>query len=205
MQPPIKIFQLFLRNKWQPKYVSYMDMLSLKNLEDRILIQKSIEGNLTAFEVLVKRYQEMILRHTFRILKDGDSSEDATQETFIRVYKNLRKFDQKKEFKPWIYKIASNYCLDMIRANSKLTKLTWQMPDVKNDGGSFLDRFVKKEDIKKLIGSVKKLPKKYKIPLVDFYFMDKSYKAIAVKLDLPVNTVKTRIRRGKRKLEDDLT
>lgn len=162
--------------------------------DDRRLIKESLEGNLFSFEAIVKRYQNKIFSHALKITKNEDLAEDITQETFIKVFKNLRSFKLNKPFPPWIYKIATNLTYDIFRKEKKVIPLDWEVED---DHESVLDKIIKKEEIKKLKDVFKKLPQKYKQPLFGFYFKGLSYKALAQKLYLPLNTIRTRIKRGK--------
>jgi RNA polymerase sigma-70 factor (ECF subfamily) len=164
---------------------------------DTQLILAVLQGDLSSFETIVKRYQESIWRHTFRILKDPMASDDATQETFIRAFKHLKDFKQKKSLKPWLYKIATNFCLDYLRKNSRLNSLESQMPFLPSGEPPLIEKLIHKEAIARLREALNKLPAIYFEPLNGYYFADLSYQALAQNLDLPINTLKTRIRRGK--------
>ncbi len=173
----------------------------MQEKEDKELILETLKGKLSAYEGIVKKYQEMIYRHTYKILNNPDNAEDATQETFIRAYQNLSKFKLDKPLKPWLYKIATNLCYDTIRKNSRLTQLNW---DVETESPPILEELVLNEERANVTTSLRKLSKKYRIPIVDFYFNNLSYKAIAIKLKLPVNTVRTRLKRGKKLLKEEI-
>lgn len=165
------------------------------------LISKVLDGQLSSYEEIVKTYQNMIYVHTIKILHDHDQAEDATQETFVRAYKNLAKFDSNKPLKPWLYKIATNYCYDQIRKNSRVSTISWEIEDPKP---SSLEKVIEAEEKAQVIKAVNKLPKKYRLPLREYYFRNQSYKAIATKLNLGVNTIRTRLRRGKKLLKQEL-
>lgn len=165
-----------------------------KEDNDEELIKKSLNGNLSAFEILVRRYQNMILRYCKRILNNEFDAEDATQETFLKIFTNLNKFDDSKLFKPWAYRIAHNTCYDIFRKNAKVTNLNW---DVEYEAEPIIETLIKHDERQDLIGALKKLPEKYKTPLIEFYFKRLDYAEISQKLGLPMNTTRTRIRRGK--------
>lgn len=171
------------------------------NLDEQRIIKRVQAGELSAFENLVKKYQKAILYHSLRILKDIDKAKDATQEAFIRAYKNIRKFKIGKPFSPWIYKIATNICYDMIKKSSKIVRMEYDLADSRE---SFLDRLIHKEQISKLLFALKGLPNKYKEAIDGYYFKNLTYKDLAVEMQLPINTVKTHIRRGKMLLRREL-
>ncbi len=78
---------------------------------DEELIDQSISGNSTAFEQLIFRYDQAVLNIAARYTLSSDDAKDIYQETFIRVFKALPKFQRKSEFSTWIYRIATNVCL----------------------------------------------------------------------------------------------
>ena len=78
-------------------------------------IQKCQHGDSTAFEYILKQYQQMIFTLSFRILCNEADAKDATQDTFIKVWQNISTYSQKYKFSTWIYRIASNICFDKLR------------------------------------------------------------------------------------------
>ncbi len=178
-----------------------MDKTPLDSLEEGRLITDTLKGNLSSFEKIVLTYQDMIYRHSQKILKDHDKAEDATQITFIKIYENLKKYKKDLPLKPWIFRISTNVCYDMIRKDQKIVKLTW---DIRHEKESTLEKIIKKETYKGLWRAIEDLPQKYKIPITGFYFENLSYKTLSAKLQIPINTIKTRIRRGRKFLYKEL-
>jgi RNA polymerase sigma-70 factor (ECF subfamily) len=82
---------------------------------DRILVEDTLRGDEFAFAELVKRYQTAIWRTVRRRLSDHFASEDAVQEVFLRAYTSLHKFDTNRPFNHWLMRIATNYCIDVLR------------------------------------------------------------------------------------------
>jgi RNA polymerase sigma-70 factor (ECF subfamily) len=80
-------------------------------LTDEELIERSISGNSAAFEQLIFRYDQTVLNIAARYTHSSDDAKDIYQETFIRVFRSLSKFQRKSEFSTWIYRIATNVCL----------------------------------------------------------------------------------------------
>lgn len=83
--------------------------------KDGVLINKAVSGDLDAFQQIVQEHQTLVYRSAFRILADEEDARDATQECFIRVWKNLYTFDATKRFTTWLYKIIVNVCYDELR------------------------------------------------------------------------------------------
>ena len=90
-------------------------MVDNLDLDDKQLIQKFLNGSDEAFEELVGRYLKPIYNFLYQFTRDADSLDDLTQETFIKVWKNIRKFDQSKTFRVWIYSIAKNTAYDFLK------------------------------------------------------------------------------------------
>ena len=86
-------------------------------VEDKVrsLITKSKEGNVDAFELLVKEFQSFAFALAMRLLGDEEDSTDAVQDSFISVWKNIHRFRQDRKFTTWLYTIVTNRCLDRIR------------------------------------------------------------------------------------------
>ena len=82
---------------------------------DEKLIEGSSEGDNAAFEKLLKRYLKSVYNFIYRLASDREVAEDLTQETFVKVWKNLRRFDQTKSFKVWIFTIAKNTAYDFLK------------------------------------------------------------------------------------------
>ncbi len=84
-------------------------------MEDKDLISSYLAGNEKSFERLIDRYTKPIFGFIFRLVKDLGIAEDLTQETFLKVWKNFKKFNQEKNFRTWIFAIARNTVWDFLR------------------------------------------------------------------------------------------
>lgn len=87
------------------------------------IIERCRCGDKTAFRTVVQTYQRMIYALSFRLLCDEDDAKDIVQETFIRVWLNIAKYDRKQSFRTWIYTIATRLCLDRLRRSSHIQSL----------------------------------------------------------------------------------
>ena len=90
-------------------------MTVMADVADSVLIQASLEGDRSAFAVLVERYYAAVFKTVRRTLGNTTEDEDAVQEIFLRVMIALPKYDYRYPFAPWILKIAGNYCIDQLR------------------------------------------------------------------------------------------
>ena len=80
-----------------------------------ILIKSALNGDMSAFEELIIQYEKKVYNVALRVLKNPDDAMDISQEVFIKIYKNLDKFDGKASFSTWLYRITTNTCIDELR------------------------------------------------------------------------------------------
>ena len=170
---------------------------------DEQLASQVQKGDTQAFGVLVERYQAKMLRYARKFLL-ADSSEDAVQEVFIKVYQNINSFDTGQRFSPWIYRIAHNEFINHLKKSGR-EQLSFFDPD------TFFPHPIAKETAegaterneakKTVIAGLDKLDIKYREALVLFYLEELSYKEISDVLKIPVATVGVRIKRAKEALK----
>ncbi|HSX48850.1 MAG TPA: RNA polymerase sigma factor [Candidatus Saccharimonadales bacterium] len=172
-----------------------------KVLIDRNLVNEIKNGNVLAFEILVKRYQRPFYSFVFKITGNDLIVEDILQETFLKIYKNIDKFDIKRKFSTWAFEIAKNTAISHLRKEK--SKVSLKNIDISIDETHY-ENAIKQEN-KRVIGKIlNKMDSKYKSAVKLFYFDELSYKEISDKLNLPINTVRTRISRGKKIVSDVL-
>lgn len=173
------------------------------------LIYKASKNNIAAFEELISPYTTPLLNYTFRMLKNREDAEDALQETYLKAYNSINKFEGLSSFKTWIYKIATNVCLDILR---KQKKQTHQSLNVTNEDGeheiSIPDETYSPEISAKkraamdtLKKALDKLSKEHKTAIILRDINGLSYDEIAEALSSNVGTVKSRINRARAQLK----
>ena len=162
---------------------------------DETLVRLTIIGDLTAYEKIVRRYQIPLQRHALRYLPREEDAADIVQDAMLSAYKSLGRFDTTKSFKPWIYKIVTNKCLDFLRKQNRTSALTWEMEDINAEEPA--DRLERESRKKELLQALERLPKRYQLPITGFYFYNLSYRQLSEALSLPVSTIKTHLNRGK--------
>lgn len=169
------------------------------------LIQSVLEGDKNAFPELVERHLDALHRFVFRYVRSSDDADDVTQEAFIRAWKNLKKFDQTKNFKTWLFTIAKNASLDLLKKKKPILFGSMSEEDGALDAvlAPYLDdpaapdvlfeRAVVKEDMTKALGT---LPPAYRTVLTMRYNENLKFREIAEVLGEPIDTVKSKHRRG---------
>jgi len=176
------------------------------------LVERCQRGHADAFRELVDRYQARIFNMAYRMLHNREEAEDITQEAFLNVFRAIDSFKGDR-FSPWIYKIASNLCLDHLRRR--------RLPTVSLDAPVNADMDVAREiadntslpeeealsealgiDIQRAIDS---LPERYRVVTVLRHIEDLSYEEIAEVLGIPLGTVKTRLFRAREMLRERLS
>lgn len=170
------------------------------------LAQLSRNGDRRAFGELVDLYRDKIQRLAVKMLKNTQDSEDIVQETFIRVYLNLYRYDDTKRFSTWIYQIGKNLCIDLLRKKKETYSLDADITEdygltryetLSNEENSPETRAIETEAKEAVNKIIQTLPEKYKSVLILHYIHDMSLQEIGNELKMPVTTVKTRLHRGR--------
>ena len=170
--------------------------------EIAILVQK---GDNQQFGVLVERFEAKMRRYSAKFLFDLHDGEDAVQEVFLKAYTNIQGFDPSRKFSSWLYRIAHNQFIDIIRKKGN-EPLPFFDPDTIFPHPIAKDDPVKevsdKEIAKMLNQCLDKLDPKYRETLILYYFEDMDYEAIADVMRVPKSTVGIRLKRSKIILKD---
>ena len=161
-----------------------------------------------AFEILYKEYYVRVFGLCRRLLNSATLAEDATQETFMRAYRSFDKFDSDQPFWQWIASIANNYCIDLLRQRSRLTRLfsdeEAELELLESPDEQALTVLIHAEDTSALNTAIARLPDKYRVPLVLAYFNDSSYDQIAEALSISRNHVGVLLLRAKQRLRSGM-
>jgi len=141
-----------------------------------------------SFEVLVKKYLKPIYSFVYRYVGNSQDAEDITQETFVKVWKNLKKFNPQKSFKTWIFSIAKNSAIDFLR-KKKTIPFSDEIIDTFADPAPFIPEL-------SLSTILEKIPSEYRMILFLHYNDHFTFREIAEVLEESINTIKSRHRRG---------
>jgi RNA polymerase sigma-70 factor, ECF subfamily len=181
---------------------------ALKELDDSELVARFLAGERKGFTELVERYQGRLLNFVYRTTGDRERAEDLVQETFIRVYRHLHRFDQSKKFSTWIYTIASNLAKNELRNRSRnplvlfqAIKRTWdgdQRPLEWEDNTYRPDDLFRKRHLRQLVeNAVEELPEHHRAVFVLREMEGKTYEEIAEITGCNLGTVKSRLNRAR--------
>ncbi len=170
-------------------------------LTDEQVVAQIIAGDHEKYELIVSRYQKKLERYIRRLTNRSEDVDDLLQEVFIKAYKNLRRFNQKLQFSSWIYRIAHNESVNLIKS-SWIQKITSLEPLLLLSKENEIENKLERHQLKqKMANCLEQLPIKYREPLVLYYFEDKSYQEISDILRLNGQTVGVLIHRAKNKLK----
>jgi len=156
---------------------------------------------------LMDGYGSDVLRVAYLYLKDKHLAEDAFQEVFIKVYKNFHKFEKNSSEKTWILSIAMNTCRDILRIS--WFKKVLMLKDI--DDTSLLDTYenidnkvIDKIQHEELLKEVMNLPRKYKEPIILYYYEELSTVDISKMLKIPEGTIRNRLFRARTLLKSNI-
>lgn len=180
---------------------------------DLKLIRRCKRGEEPAFAELLERYRVPIYNLCYRMVRNPEDARDLAQETFIKVFGLLDRYDEEHAFSSWLFRIATNHCIDHLRRN-RLRMLSLdaglgpegderelQLPDSGPRPDVVMQR---KESMERLWEVVSGLPPHYRAIILLRHDQQLSYEEIAEALDLPLGTVKARIHRARNLVMDRL-
>jgi RNA polymerase sigma-70 factor (ECF subfamily) len=174
--------------------------------EEMTWVLQAQQGSDEAFTNLVEAYQKHVYNLCYRMLGEPESAEDAAQETFLRAYQHLHRYDRKRPFATWLLSIAAHYCIDLLRRRKfSITSIDQDEdeggvelpdPDVPNPESEMIHS----EQREQMQGLLKKLDAVDRAAIVMRYWHDCSEAEIAETLHLTVSAVKSRLHRARREL-----
>ncbi|MFP4845527.1 RNA polymerase sigma factor [Winogradskyella sp. PE311] len=171
--------------------------------EEKILIEAINNGDTRAYAQLVDRYKDLVYTLALRMLKHKEEAEEVAQDTFIKVFKSLKRFKGDSKFSTWIYRVAYNTCLDNIKKNKKylnnvtIDEFTFNKLDSIDNA---LDNIIKEEKHTLIKNCIHKLPEDSSALLTLFYFEELSLDEISKIINVESNTVKVKLFRARKKL-----
>jgi len=160
------------------------------------------------FEDIYREHHRRVFNLCAYLLNAPNAAEDAAHEVFLRVQRRMDTYDPALPFSSWILKVASNYCIDILRRRGLEKRLfgvdSSESLDLSSDKPSPLTQVLTAEQgetVRRALGS---LPDKFRIPIVLTYYNEYSYDQIAATMRIPRNTVATLLFRGKQLLREKL-
>jgi RNA polymerase sigma-70 factor (ECF subfamily) len=174
-------------------------------------VRQTLCGTTSAYNGLVTRYQRQVYNLAYRMLGNAEDAGDLVQETFLRAYGALASFRQDASFLTWLYKIASNLCIDQLRSRKARSALSLDVEleegrepaaDSRNCSPEELSIRDSVQDV--VQRAITNLPEKYRVVVVMRHLQDMSVEEIANVLEMPTGTVKTHLFRAREMLRGRL-
>ena len=182
------------------------------------LISRAKKGEFEAFDELVSRFERQVYSHVYRILRHQEDAEDAVQETFLSVARNISKFRGESAFYTWLIKIATNFALKILRKRKKMKTVSFETPRMDYDDGPLPPQNTiadwkdtpeiiagKKETGRILNETLEELDEKYRLVFILRDVEGISVKETAQTLNISESNVKVRLMRARLMLREKLT
>ena len=180
---------------------------------DAQLIEKFRDGDIDAFNLLVKRWEKNVFNFVLRYMGDREESKDVCQQTFVRTYRKLNRLKEPEKFSTWLYQIAINICRDELKKrNRRKTHSLQQLEDKSNGLENHLSKLnpgdrthpeneVYQNDLAQLLNrALQTIPEEQRLVIIMKEYQGLKFTEIADVLKTPVNTVKSRMYYGLRAL-----
>ncbi len=182
--------------------------LSEKAQYDYNLVRRALDtGDQKAFAELMERYRDSVYFMLLKMINNKDDADDLTIEAFGKAFHRLHQYTPSFAFSTWLFKIASNNCIDFIR-KKKMNTFSLDKPFENDEGGDMRvdvkadipdpeEKVMKKEKIQMMRAVVEKLKPRYRNLIELRYFEELSYEEISDRLELPIGTVKAQLFRAR--------
>ena len=163
-----------------------------RKIVDEILVMDCQSGNVKALELLVSRWQKRLWTYAYRILGDSEAAWDITQESWLGIVRGIRKLEDPARFGPWCFRIVGNKANDWIRKRQADRQPAQQTEPAQACGDC--ERLDKASDLSAIL---RKLPRNHREILMLYYIEQLNVGEIAIVLDVPNGTVKSRLHKAR--------
>jgi len=187
--------------------MSKYEHLSEKGQRDAVLVESALGGDQNAYAKLMSFYRDQVYYTMYKMVKDSDDADDLTMDAFGKAFSRLDQYVPKFAFSTWLFKIASNNCIDFMRkkrlsnitthAEMSLKHTEFIQHAMPTDSLNPEQTIVEEQKITHLRLLVSKLKPRYKELIEKRYFEELSYEEIAEELDIPLGTVKAQLFRAR--------
>jgi RNA polymerase sigma-70 factor (ECF subfamily) len=166
---------------------------------DEELVELVQEGDISAYDVLVRRYLAPLSAFAYRLIGNKPAAEEAVSDALFSVYKTIDRVDTRKKFSSYVFAVTRNAAISRVRREKQSLPLNEEV--LSADDTQVYERMVKREEAREIRHAVSLLPPKYKSVVELYFFHEVSYSEIGKRLRIPVNTVRTHLRRAKKLLK----
>lgn len=179
-----------------------------KHEDDLIIIRSVLSGDSSQFALLWQKYNKQIFANVLKLVRSIDDADDIVQDTFLKAFNALHSYNQTFPFPAWLYKIASNTCIDYFR-RKRIRPIS--IENINREGGDIYDiipdkstpidvNIINNETKEELLKAVEQLPLRFKQCIQLRHFEELSYEEISIKMNLPLGTVKITLFRARKML-----
>jgi RNA polymerase sigma-70 factor (ECF subfamily) len=170
---------------------------------DQIIVGQVVSGQKDLFRLLVRRYERPVYGMGMGFFRNAEDAGDFTQEVFLKVYRNLSRFEGRSRFSTWLYKIAYNTAVNGVNRRKEYQSLA-QEEEQAIDGDTPERALIRSAAREAVRESLAELPERYRVCIDLFFFYDRSYQEIEAITGFPVNTIKSHVFRAKKILKEKL-
>ena len=170
--------------------------------EFKQLVQRCLAGNQIACRDLVSRYQGQVFGLCYRMLGQREDAEDAVQETFVRVLRNLHRWDPEQRFEPWLFTIASNRCRTRLAKRMRTPNSQTLEQPIEDNAHLEIAAQHLAEEVHRALQTVRD---EYRQAFLLFHQHEMAYAEIAESMEVPLGTVKTWVHRARREIIKQLS
>lgn len=170
--------------------------------QEQLWIQQVLAGDKQAYAHIINNYKNQLYATILRMTKNPQDAQDLVQDAFIKVYRNLEKYDASGSFSSWLYRVAINHCMDEFR------KKRYAMTQIEIDEERVVEPnhpelvFLKKEKSRQLERLIGTLPEDERLIILLRYVNEISYEEIGEVMDVPLSTVRNKLHRAKKKMRE---
>lgn len=169
------------------------------------LIQRAAAGETVAFELLSDLYRSTLHSLAMRMLRNADDAHDAVQETLVKAFRHIKEFDPERPLKPWLCRICSNCCVDLVRNRRHDSDPLEQHEYMLEDKSESLEHRASGSIVQsQVLAAIGRLPEHYARIIMMRHFQHKDVIEIATELDKPEGTIKSWLFRARALLKKDL-
>jgi len=177
--------------------------MTSRSAEDRALIRRYLEGDISAFDELMRAHQDRVFATCLRMMRNRDEALDVTQDVFLTVFRKADRYKEQAAFSTWLYRVSINTCYDHLRRRTR--KRTEPMPDhLDPSDPRSADEFSAVELRPDVDAALATISPDFRAAVVLVDFEGMSLDGAADTLDVPVGTVKSRLFRARKLLSQEL-
>jgi len=170
--------------------------------EDRMIVTQIVSGQKGLFRLLVKRHEQAVYGMGMSFFRNVEDVSDFTQEVFLKVFRNLSRFEGRSRFSTWLYKIAYNTAINNVTRKRVYHSLAED--EIVSDDDTPERKLFRSLARDAVMEAITELPERFRVCVDLFFFYDRSYQEIEAITGYPVNTIKSHVFRAKKILRERL-